>query len=64
MGSVALYMVVKNDGLELPLIVGTLKECSEYLGITENTFKSTISHHKNKYKEWRGEYKYFRVLAL
>lgn len=55
------YMVIENDDTELPVLVGTLKECSDYVGISEVSIKSQISNHKNKIDKWTGRYKFESV---
>ena len=39
-----LYLVVTKDEYELPMFVGDLHELARYLGRTENSIKSNISH--------------------
>lgn len=50
------FYSVYERGTEMPIVIhGTVKECTEVLGITEATFRSYLSHtrsgvRKNKYE--------------
>lgn len=41
------YLICSNDYLQTAFFCGTSKECADVLGMTVNTFYSSISHKIN-----------------
>ena len=44
-----MYEVVTNDNLQLPVCIGTLEECSAYVGIKPGSAKRQMSSIKGGY---------------
>ena len=57
-----LYEVVTNTVEEIPLCVGTMRECCEYLGISQSTARRMMSMHETGLrKEWDTTWKMYRL---
>lgn len=54
----SIYAVVTNDDYEIPLCVGPLHECAEYMGVTMSGLRSLMYYHRrNISQSWSGEYR-------
>lgn len=57
-----LYVVTTNDELELPKFVGTMAECSAYLGRKSSDLRIQMSlHESSRHTEWKDNFKIYRI---
>lgn len=61
------YMVTTPDDLELPLLIGTIEECSTYTGLNVNTLKTrAYEHYRGRHVGWNHvtDYHIYRIGKL
>ena len=58
----AVYVITTNDIYEFPVFIGTIEECSKYLGIAVHRIRQNIYQHERcKDRAWLGSYRGFRL---